>query len=117
MMIFTKTRIAAATGLFALLAAIPTAAHAVATAPATSGSATADDSARNGTSIVGGGLWSYGVTNSEVYSVYKNDRFRHSSTAKDGWGRTTKVTEKAGTISNAHRGRAPGGNQSFWNIY
>lgn len=108
---------AAAVILLGGLAATPAAAASTFTAQNTSARASADITTQNGTSYVGGGLWSYGVTSTEVFSAYSNNIFKHSSTARDGAGRQTRITKNAGTVSYAHRAKTTRDNVAFWNIY
>lgn len=82
------------------------------------GSASADaPRTRNGTEVVGGGIWSYGVDRTSVFSAYDNQKFVHSTAVKSS-GKTTRSGKVAkGKIAWATRAKALFGNSSYWNIY
>jgi lactococcin 972 family bacteriocin len=80
------------------------------------GGASADRSpaTRNGSAVVGGGSWSYGVWSGEVHSVYVHDRSTHRASVRSS-GITTRSDWVPPTkVAYAHRKKAVSGNQSFW---
>lgn len=73
------------------------------------------------TEYVGGGLWQYGTTSSEVYSNYHHASLYHSSTACNNGllGDTCdQDVAEAGAWSEASIAKSwSGGNTAFWNTY
>lgn len=70
-----------------------------------------------GTVKAGGGLWSYGVTSSEVYSHYFHADYYHTATACNGDLFTPCVQAAGipGEWANAAKNKNYlGGNEAFW---
>ena len=73
------------------------------------------------TESVGGGLWQYGTTSSDVYSNYHHASLYHSSTACNN-GVAGDIchqdVREAGAWSYATIGKSwLGGNTAYWNTY
>jgi lactococcin 972 family bacteriocin len=70
---------------------------------------------------VGGGLWQYGVTSSQVYSNYHHASLYHSSTACNRavlGDRCRQAVAAAGAWSYASIAKSwDGGNTAYWNTY
>lgn len=70
---------------------------------------------------VGGGLWQYGTTSTEVYSNYHHPSLYHSSTACNAGALGDKCDQgvaAAGAWSYASIGKSwLGGNTAYWNTY
>ncbi|MGU3409351.1 lactococcin 972 family bacteriocin [Microbacterium sp. M1A1_1b] len=86
---------------------------------ATGGSVTLDSpkTARNGTQVVGGGIWTYAVSSGRVTSVYDNSKLVHSASVKSAGVTKSSGKVAKGKIASASRPSAFSGNQAFWNIY
>ncbi|WP_336697146.1 lactococcin 972 family bacteriocin [Curtobacterium sp. USHLN213] len=86
--------------------------------PATSGSASVDGATKRGaTEVVGGGIWSYGVDKTDVWSLYDHQKLVHSTAVKSSGKTTSSGRVAKGKVAYASRGKALFGNSSFWNIY
>lgn len=83
---------------------------------ATGGSASADRVARNGTQIVAGGTWTYGVGSGKVFSVYENGRLEHRASVRSSGVTVGTKWLKKGEIAHASRPSALTGNQAFWDV-
>lgn len=121
-----KTIAALGAGLLLVgLAAAPAfaATHPAPTTPTsgglTSGSASADPgkATRGGTVAVGGGVWTYGVNNGRITSVFDTTKFTHKTSTCDGWNRCDKPGYvPAGRLAVSHHASTAFGNSAYWNI-
>lgn len=69
---------------------------------------------------VGGGLWQYGTTGTQVYSYYHHSTKYHSATAcnQDIFQPCVQVTAVAGSWAKVTlTKRFTGGNTAYWNTY
>lgn len=111
--------LAGTTGAGAAVAAPAASSPSPSSSPQAGGSASADaaQQTRGGTAAVGGGIWTYGVGNGVVTSVYDNHRFDHSASVKSSGKTKSSGRVVKGRLAVANRPSAFSGNQAFWNIY
>ncbi|MFV0405656.1 MAG: lactococcin 972 family bacteriocin [Propioniciclava sp.] len=65
---------------------------------------------------VGGGIWSYGVANSKVYSSYHHSRVTHRASTINGWGSYNCRTARKGKWANSSQRAYPRRvDRAYWN--
>lgn len=80
-----------------------------------SASADATQQTRAGNMVpVGGGMWTYGIWDKKVHSLYAHERSTHRASVKSSGKVTRSAWQPPKTLAYATRGKAFSGNQSYW---